>query len=243
MQSTRTSFRTMLGLAAIIVAGVGLGGCADSAGRDGPRGSAGASELERLLPEPGDVTTASGDDGGAWELAQAASSDGSPAPSERESSSGSGIDDGLGVCAMDFRSFTESETLPSASAVFTRDRQQFTTGVVSRDDADEYVAALRDELAGCPETTTAGVSGTESTFALTPFDETLAGSAGATDGDAVCFTYAASFGGAPGRGHACQVAQGDLVTLSWVLAPTDREALDAAAFARLVDLSVATAAS
>jgi hypothetical protein len=240
VQSTRTSFRSSLGLAAIVVASVVLVGCAASADPYGPRGTAGASELERLLPEPGDVSTASGDDGGDWELAQAASSDGTPAPSERETET----DDGdLGICAMDFRSFTESETLPSASAVFTRERQQFTTGVVSRDDADDYVAALRDELAGCPETTTAGVSGTESTFALTPFDEPLAETAGETGADAVCFTYAASFGGAPGRGHACQVAQGDLVTLSWVLAPTDREALDAAAFARLVDLSVATAAS
>jgi hypothetical protein len=240
VQSTRTSFRSSLGLAAIVAVAVVLVGCADSADPDGPRGTAGASELERLLPEPGDVTTASGDDGGDWGLAQAASSDGTPAPSEREA----GNDDGdLGICAMDFRSFTESEALPSASAVFTRERQQFTTGVVSRDDADEYVAALRDELSGCPETTTAGVSGTESTFTLTPFDEPLAGTEGETGADAVCFTYAASFGGAPGRGHACQVAQGDLVTLSWVLAPTDREALDAAAFARLVDLSVVTAAS
>jgi hypothetical protein len=242
VQSTRTSFRSSLGLGAIVVAAVVLVGCADSADPDGPRGTAGASELERLLPESGDVTTASGDDGGDWELAQAASSDGTPAPSERETETEA--DDGdLGICAMDFRSFTRSETLPSASAVFTRERQQFTTGVVSRDDADDYVAALRDELADCPETTTAGVSGTESTFALTPFDEPLAETTGETGADAVCFTYAASFGGAPGRGHACQVAQGDLVTLSWVLAPTDREALDAAAFARLVDLSVATAAS
>lgn len=226
VHSTRTSPRSRPVLAVVAAIAVGLVGCS---GDDAPRGTIGAVELEGLLPAADDVTGATGDEGGAWRLAQATSSDGTAAPE----------DDGgdLGVCAMDFRSFTGSETLPSASAVFTRERQQFTTGVVSRDDAGEYLAALGDELGGCPATKTAGVGGQESTFTLTPFDEAL------VEDDAVCFTYAASFGGAPARGHACQVAQGDLVTLSWVLSPTDREALDASDFARLVDLSVATAAS
>jgi len=238
VQSTRTSFRSSLGLVAVVAVAVGLAGCSAP---EGPRGTVAAAELEGLLPGADEVSAATDDEGGAWRLEQATSADGTSAPDPAagsEAASGAGDGD-LGICAMDFRSFTAAETLPSASAVFTRERQQFTTGVVSRDDAAAYIAALRDELAGCPATTTAGVSGTESSFTLTPFDEPLA----ADESDAVCFAYAASFGGAPARGHACQVAQGDLVTLSWVLAPTDREALDAAAFARLVDLSVATSAS
>ncbi|MDY0892651.1 hypothetical protein [Frigoribacterium sp. CFBP9030] len=239
MQSTRTSFRSSLGLVAVVAVAVGLAGCSAP---EGPRGTVAAAELEGLLPGADEVSAATDDEGGAWRLEQATSADGTSAPDPAAGSdAASGAGDGdLGICAMDFRSFTAAETLPSASAVFTRERQQFTTGVVSRDDAAAYIAALRDELAGCPATTTAGVSGTESSFTLTPFDEPLAE---ADESAAVCFGYAASFGGAPARGHACQVAQGDLVTLSWVLAPTDREALDAAAFARLVDLSVATSAS
>lgn len=233
MQSTRPSSRSSLALVAALAVAVGLVGCSSA---DAPESTRDAAELAALLPAADAVSAATGDDGADWTLARSTAETATPAPD----TAGTADDGDLGICAMDFRSFTASGTLPSASAVFTRDRQQFTTGVVARDDAESYVGALRDELGACPATTTAGVGGTESTFTLTAFD---GGLAEAADDDAVCFSYAASFGGAPGRGHACQVARGDLVTLSWVLAPTDREGLDAAAFARLADVAIATAAS
>lgn len=234
MQSTHSSSRSPLALVAALAVAVGLVGCSSA---DAPDSTRDAAELEALLPTADDVSAATGDDGADWTLARSTAETATAAPAAAETAD----DDGdLGICAMDFRSFTASGTLPSASAVFTRDRQQFTTGVVARDDAESYVGTLGDELDACPATTTAGVSGTESTFTLTAFE---GGLAEAADDDAVCFSYAASFGGAPGRGHACQVARGDLVTLSWVLAPTDREGLDAAAFARLADVAIATAAS
>nr|BFF12930.1 hypothetical protein GCM10025699_42330 [Microbacterium flavescens] len=146
MQSTRTSFRLPFALAVGVASAVALAGCSTA---DEPSPTIGADDLAELLPTLDEVVAATDVDGaaGTWTLARSSSDAGTSSPSG-VSADGGPADGDLGLCAMDFRSLTSDRSLPSATAVFTRDRQQFTTGVVSRDDADAYVDALRDELEG-----------------------------------------------------------------------------------------------